>query len=155
MVWVTADLQNICWCAVGSKASRNGKLPVARLTAVLAGQQTPVFLRRKGRPNRDAASFSLVFGDDRTLDLEVKEHTHRLPWMMVMLTTTTTNQVEVLGERLRRGCHFAEIHARDTWVDAFRYLQARRRASSSFAASAGAFTAAAAHASTGEHGGER
>ena len=76
MVWVTADLQNICWCAVGSKASRNGKLPVARLTAVLAGQQTPVFLRRKGRPNRDAASFSLVFGDDRTLDLEVKEHTH-------------------------------------------------------------------------------
>ena len=72
-VWVTPELDTVCWRALGTRSCRS--LAVGDLVDVRAGQSTPVFLRNKGRPTRDFASFSLVFVSGRSLDLEVR-HQH-------------------------------------------------------------------------------
>ena len=70
-VWVTQDLERVSWRALGAHAASRSLL-VRDLQDVRAGQHTPVFERGKGRLSRDFASFSLVFGSGRTLDLEVR-----------------------------------------------------------------------------------
>jgi hypothetical protein len=79
VVYCSDDLSEILWRDL-KKSKPSGSIPVSTITAVAAGQTTLIFARRKGKPNREPFSFSLL-AEDRTLDVECDSVGERGEWI--------------------------------------------------------------------------
>jgi len=73
-VYVTPDLQHVCYASKFGKASNDQMIPVSNITKLIKGMETPVFERQidaKEKAKSEKRCFSLDAGA-RTLDLQAK-----------------------------------------------------------------------------------
>ncbi|KAL0237523.1 hypothetical protein PCE1_000919 [Barthelona sp. PCE] len=101
-IFVTKEMDSICWRDPrGTKIK--GSIDVADIVEVLEGQQTKVFARNSGRPNREEYSFSII-GTNRTLDLEAatknqaREWISSLRYLMAKNDPTKQKEAEEFGK---------------------------------------------------------